>query len=68
MDLILGTNRSLQKAAGQDELSEQEALAIRFRRLSSWMTILGTIRLVSALGDYGSSFLTSLHRGILHWA
>ena len=53
----LGTNRSLQKAAGQDELSEQEALAIRFRRLSSWMTILGTIRLVSALGDYGSSFL-----------
>jgi len=57
MDLILGTNRSLEKAAGQDELSEQEALAIRFLRLSSWMTILGTVRLVSALGDYGSSFL-----------
>ena len=57
MDLILGTNRGLEKAAGQDELSEQEALAIRFRRLSSWMTILGTVRLVSALGDYGSSFL-----------
>ena len=57
MDLILGTNRGLEKAAGQDELSEQEALAIRFRRLSSWTTILGTVRLVSALGDYGSSFL-----------
>ena len=57
MDLILETDGSLEKAVGRDELSEQEALAIRFLRLSSWMTILGTVRLVSALGDYGSSFL-----------
>src|SRR5271157_3080399 len=57
MDLILETDGSLGKAVGQDELSEQESLAIRFLRLSSWMMILGTVRLVSALGDYGSSFL-----------
>ncbi len=57
MDLILETNGSLEKAVGQDELSEQESLAIRFLRLSSWMMILGTVRLVAALGDYGSSFL-----------
>src|SRR5208337_3383498 len=57
MDLILGTNGSLEKAVSQDELSEQQLLAIRFLRLSSWMTILGTVRLVAALGEYGSSFL-----------
>jgi len=57
MDLILETDGSLEKALGQDELSEQESLAIRFLRLSSWMMILGTVRLVAALGDYGSSFL-----------
>ena len=57
MDLILETDGSLEKAVGQDELSEQEALAIRLLRLTSWMMILGTVRLVSALGDYGSSFL-----------
>src|SRR5208282_511688 len=57
MDLILETDGSLEKAVDQDELSEQEALAIRFLRLSSWMMILGTVRLVAALGDYGSSLL-----------
>src|SRR5271157_1134514 len=57
MDLILETDGGLEKAVGQDELSEQESLAIRFLRLSSWMMILGTVRLVAALGDYGSSFL-----------
>ncbi len=57
MDLILETDGSLEKAVGQDELSERESLAIRFLRLSSWMMILGTVRLVAALGDYGSSFL-----------
>jgi tetratricopeptide (TPR) repeat protein len=57
MDLILRTGEILEKADGQNELSELEAPAIRFARLSAWMMILGTVRLVSALGDYGSSFL-----------
>ncbi len=57
MDLTLETVGSLKEAAGQDGLLEQESLAIRLLRLSSWMMILGTVRLVVALGDYGSSFL-----------
>jgi len=57
MDLTLETDRRLDKAAGQDELSEQESLTIRLLRLSSWMMILGTVRLVATLGDYGSAFL-----------
>lgn len=57
MDLILWTGGSLERADGQNEFSEQEALAIRLTRLSAWMLILGTVRLVSALGDYGSSVL-----------
>jgi hypothetical protein len=57
MDLTLGAEGSLKGAAGQDEPSAQDASAIRIIRLSSWMMILGTVRLVSALGDYGSSFL-----------
>ena len=36
---------------------EQELLAARFLRLTSWMMVLGTARLVSAAGDYGSALL-----------
>ncbi len=57
MDLILETDGSLEEAVGQDVVPEQELLAIRLLRLSSWMTILGTVRLVAALGDFFSSFL-----------
>ncbi len=57
MDLILWIGGGFEKTQGRSQLSSEEAMAIRFARLSSWMMILGTVRLVSALGDYGSAFL-----------
>ena len=57
MDLSLAPDGSLERAGGHHELLEKEALAIQYFHLSSWMMILGTVRLVSALGEYGSSFL-----------
>ena len=57
MDMILWNDGSLVEIDRRSALSEHEALAARFTRLSSWMMILGTVRLVSAVGDYGSSFL-----------
>ena len=36
---------------------EHELLAARLLRITSWMMILGTVRMVSALGDYGSALL-----------
>ncbi|MGC8644569.1 MAG: hypothetical protein ACP5XB_32290, partial [Isosphaeraceae bacterium] len=37
--------------------------AARVLQLSSWMMILGTVRLVCATGDYASAFLTMNHSG-----
>jgi tetratricopeptide (TPR) repeat protein len=57
MDLILWIGGGFEKTQERSQLSSEEATGFRFTRLSSWMMILGTVRLVSALGDYGSAFL-----------
>ena len=66
MDTIRVTGRSLGRLLGRDHSSDPEAIHDRIIQLSSWMMILGTVRLVCALGDYATTYL-EVSRGTYSW-
>jgi tetratricopeptide (TPR) repeat protein len=61
MGSIVARESALGRLAGDPGTWDQDAA--RVLQLSSWMMILGTVRLVCAAGDYASAFLTMNHAG-----
>jgi tetratricopeptide (TPR) repeat protein len=57
MDIVLTSEGKLPEASGHIEPSHQELLSSRILQISSWMMVLGTIRLICAIGDYGTALL-----------
>jgi tetratricopeptide (TPR) repeat protein len=57
MDLISAAKARLNRFVENDDLSEHEMLASQIDRVSSWMMILGTVRLICALAEYVKSYL-----------
>ena len=57
MDAIVPRDVDLGRLAGPDASWDDEGT--RILQISSWMMILGTVRLFCAAGDYASAFLTA---------
>jgi tetratricopeptide (TPR) repeat protein len=66
MHTIRISGGALGRFFGQDHWSDPEAMQERIDQLSSWMMVLGTVRLVCAVGDYATMYL-EVSRGYFTW-
>jgi tetratricopeptide (TPR) repeat protein len=57
MDTIRMTGGSLGRLLDRDDRSAPQTIHQKIAQVSLWMIILGTVRLVCAIGDYASTFL-----------
>jgi tetratricopeptide (TPR) repeat protein len=61
MDIVVRREGQFAGATSDVHASEPELIEARIVQISSWMMILGTIRLISTMGAYGSSLLEVSH-------
>jgi tetratricopeptide (TPR) repeat protein len=64
MDIIVAGNGDLAQVSRQQAVEDPEQTSARIIHLSSWMMVLGTVRLVCALGDAVNAFL-EMNRGAI---